>query len=128
AAGCIDVAAARTANKRRNAGFNQQSLKRLNAQVRRCAEAYARPWIESNQIHFAPDSLQQIDYFAGILSRVIHIIEQHVLKSKALSISKREAPSGTNQRLEIPFPIDWHHSLAQLVIRSVQRDCKLRPD
>src|SRR6266481_2175223 len=120
ATGSVDVASARTTDERRNPGFDKCALERLDPLFRRRAKVDPRPRIERNQIHFAADAANQFHHFSRMGHAVIGLIEQDVLKGKALTIAEREVARGLHQHLQVPFLVDRHDGAAYRIVGRVQ--------
>ena len=121
----INISAARTTHKRRNACLDQQVFECLDALLCRRTELDARPGIERDEIYFAADTAQQFNHFSGVSSGIIHVAEQNVFKRDAFTVAEREVARGLHQHFQVPLFVDRHNAAADLVIGRVERNGQL---
>lgn len=127
AAGGVDIASARTTDEGRNAGGNEELLKGMHAFFIGGGKGDAGPGIEGNQVYFAANAAQQFDHLAGVLRLVIHVAQQHIFKGDALTVAEREVTRRLREHFQVPFPVQRHYLITQLVIGSIQGDRQLGP-
>src|ERR1035438_3625664 len=79
-AGGVDVAAAGTADERRDASSREHALKRQHALLRRRRERNFRAGIQRDQVYLGPQTTNQVNHLAGVLNAIVDPAEQDVLE------------------------------------------------
>mmetsp|Transcript_21677 Transcript_21677/g.84466 ORF Transcript_21677/g.84466 Transcript_21677/m.84466 type:complete len:526 (+) Transcript_21677:1337-2914(+) len=122
AAGSIDIVAARLADGRHDAGLDQHLGEGLNPRIGAAREPRGRKRIERDQVELAGHlALQQLDQFARLLGRVVHLLQHAVLEGDEVARRAVEvAVAGVEQFGDGVFLVQRHELIAQRVGRGMQ--------
>src|SRR6266403_1080070 len=117
-----DVLALAPPHRRREAGVQQDRLKRGDPGEWRPPEPRALPVVERDQVDLGFDAAKQPHQTLGIVDRIVYVLEHDVLEEHALARGERVSLHGGHQRGEIEGPVHGHEAPADLVGRRVERD------
>ena len=127
AAGGGDVVAAGTTDDRHDPRLKQYLTETVHDLRRRTLVFGTRKWIERDQIDLGRAVLEQPGQPVRLVLRVIDPGQHDVLESNSNRVGGLGiGPAGLEQLGNGMTPVDRYQLIAQLVIRSVQRDRKRR--
>src|SRR5206468_10763825 len=100
-----DVLALAPPYRRREAGVQQDRLKREDPGEWRPPEPRALPVVERDQVDLGLDAAKQPHQTLGIVDRIVDVLEHDVLEEHALARGERVTLHGAHQRRENEGPV-----------------------
>src|SRR5579864_5351805 len=130
-AGSVNVTAARSSDRRRNAGLEDDVAEGLDPVLVGTFIGSSGPGIERNQIHLGRELVlaDQSNELACMIVAVVLVLEHHIFERDPPRVVRaRVGRTGLEQLLDPVLAIEWHDLVADLLRDRVERDGEIDPD